>query len=219
VPLQRVWRTNRTGFFAATFSLALDKSPSAARFTAVPRAAAAAPNALPAAAAFSVVGIDVNIDAFDVTVVLLVVAVRAVRNDCMVRSNFQVFFAERKKTVKTHISNMSATTSNTASTSSTRRLKDETTQQLERKSSAAVGKRYACFLEQHDPPPRAAAEYQLSNLSFIFAVHCIFNPSLWRFFRLAFFFFFAKILNFFLPFFFFWQLSNRARNTTGCKVN
>lgn len=151
--MQRVWRTNRTGFFAATFSLALDKSPSAARFTAVPRAAAAAPNALPAAAAFSVVGIDVNIDAFDVTVVLLVVAVRAVRNDCMVRSNFQVFFAERKKTVKTHISNMSATTSNTASTSSTRRLKDETTQQLERKSSAAVGKRYACFLEQHDPPP------------------------------------------------------------------
>jgi hypothetical protein len=93
VALHRDGRLNRTDFFAATLSLALDKSPSAARFTAVvPRAAAVVvvvPNALPA---FSVGGIDVNIDAFDAPMVLmLVVAVREVRNDC-IQSKFQVFF-------------------------------------------------------------------------------------------------------------------------------
>jgi hypothetical protein len=73
-----------TDFLAATLSLALDKSPSAARFTAPPRAAAAvAPNAL----AFSV-GIEVSIDAFDamtpvvlvVVVVVVLLVVRVPRN-------------------------------------------------------------------------------------------------------------------------------------------
>lgn len=75
---ERQHTMKHTDFFAATLSLALDKSPSAARFTAPPRAAAAVVVVVPNALAFSV-GAEVSIDAFDAAKPLVVVLVVVVR--------------------------------------------------------------------------------------------------------------------------------------------